>query len=406
MTALKVIANTILSLLLFLCLILMGAAVTVNATALSSGFITGQINKLDIVMLFNEQVLPDLQQNETFEDYPEFTASLQAAVENNSPALKSALNSAVKDVYGYVAGNKDLDLRYTLKNSLLDPDLAAQILNDIDISMIIPDLLKEDMPFKSVEIAGSITDLSLYLDEAAAAIEPELKQQVIDLIPDIYSYLLGESSTLEFTISTGPLVADMGAALKSAFLASPPSALSSMPQNDLSLAFDTAWAQTRTQIPASIDIDSGEIGVEQPGEITQALDDAETTLAEVREWVGYYRLAFWGLVLLVVLWTGLIILVNRDVKINCRLIGGLFTGYGLAEAIGILISRGFIHNLALSEFDAPASLQPWILQLTDSLTNPLLIFAVCCAVTGVALIVLSFFYHRDQSISSQAEPAR
>jgi fucose permease len=98
-----------------------------------------------------------------------------------------------------------------------------------------------------------------------------------------------------------------------------------------------------------------------------------------------------------------IILVNRDVKIKLPPDRGLFTGYGLAEAIGILISRSFIHRLALSEFDAPASLQPWILQLTDSLTNPLLIFAVCCAVTGVALIVLSFFYHRNQSISPQAE---
>jgi hypothetical protein len=304
MTVLKVIANTILSLLLFLCLILMGIAVTVSSTALSSGFVTGQINKLDAVALFNEQVLPDLQQNETFEDSPEFTASLQAAVENNTPALKNAIDIAVEDVYGYVAGNKDLDLRNTLKNSLLDPDLAAQILHDIDISMLIPDLLEEDMPFKSVEIAGSTTDLSLYLDEVAAAIEPELKQQVIEQIPAVYSYLLGESSTMEINIATSPLVADIGESLKSAFLASPPSTLSSMPQDELSLAFDVAWSQTRTQIPASIDIDSEEIGMEQPDKITQALDDAETALAEVKEWVGYYRLGFWGLVLLVVLWTG------------------------------------------------------------------------------------------------------
>jgi hypothetical protein len=403
MTALKVIANTVLSILLFLSLVLMGIAVTVSSTALSSSFVTGQINRLDAVALFNEEVLPDLQQNETFEDYPEFTAGLQAAVENNTPALKNAIDIAVRDVYGYVTGNKDLDLRRTLKNSILDPDLAAQILRDVDISMLIPDLLEEDMPFKSVEIAGSTTDLSLYLDEVATAIEPELKQQVIEQIPAVYSYLLGESSTMEINIATSPLVADIGESLKSAFLASPPSTLSSMPQDELSLAFDVAWSQTRTQIPASIDIDSEEIGMEQPDEITQALDDAETALAEVKEWVGYYRLAFWILVVLTILWTGLIILVNRDVKTNCRLIGGLFAGYGLAEATGLLVSRGFIHSRILTESDIPASLHTWIVQLSDSITNPLLIFSICCAVTGIILVVLSFFYHRDQLTPPQPE---
>jgi hypothetical protein len=403
MTALKVIANIFLSLLLFLCLILTGVAITVNATALSSGFITGQINKLDIVTLFNEEVLPELQDDETLEDYPGFITGLQTAVENNVPALKSAVNSAVKDVYGHVAGSEDLDLRRTLKNSLLDPDLTANILNDIDISPFIPDLLKEDTLFESMEIAGHYIDLSSYMDEVATVIEPSLKQQFIDQIPALYSYLLGENSTLEISIATGPLVADIGAALKSAFLASPPTPLSSMPQNELSLAFDTAWAQTQTQIPANINVDSEEIGLEQPDEITQALDDAKTTLAEVKEWVGYYRLAFCGLVLLTILWIGLIILVNRDVRINCRVIGGVFATYGIGEAVGLLVSRGFIHSLALSEFDAPASLQPWIAQLIDSITNPLLVFSIGCAVIGVILIVLSFFYHRTPAIPLQSE---
>ncbi len=405
MTALKVIANTILSLLLFLCLILMGIAVTLNATALSSNFATGQINKLDAVTLFNEEVLPELQQNETFQDYPEFITSLQTSVENNTPALKSAVNRAVRDVYGYVAGSKGLNLRQTLKDSLLDPGLAAAILHDIDISLIIPDLLKEEMPFSSVEIAGNITDLSPYLDEVATVIEPELKQQLIDHIPALYSYLLGESSAFEISIAINPLVEDIGAALKSAVLASPPAALASLSQDELSLAFDAAWPQTRAKIPADIVIGSEEMGIDQPDGISQTLDDAEENLAQAKEWVGYYRLAFWGLVLLTLLWIGLIILVNRDVRINCRLIGGLFVTYGIGETIGILVSRGFIRSLVLSEFDAPASLQSWVSQLIASLTNPLLIFSICCAVTGVILIVLSFFYHRAPSISAQPETA-
>ena len=115
MKVLKALASTLLSLLLFICLIVMGVAVTLNSTALNAGFITGQIDKLDVVTLFNEEALPTIQKDEQLAAHPEVITSIQNTVEQNAPALKNAVNKAISDIYGYLLHGETLDLRQTLQ---------------------------------------------------------------------------------------------------------------------------------------------------------------------------------------------------------------------------------------------------------------------------------------------------
>ena len=140
--------------------------------------------------------------------------------------------------------------------------------------------------------------------------------------------------------------------------------------------------------------------LEQPAEIAQAFENAETGLAEARKGIVYYQEGFWGLVgLTLVLILG-IILINRSVKVSCRILGGIFATYGITEAIGLIISRGLVHSQLLSLSGVPESLQPWLVQLADSLMNPLLVFSIFCAALGVTLFVVSFLYHRKQEPSA------
>jgi hypothetical protein len=397
MTVLKAIASTLLSLLLFVCLTVMGVAITVNATALNSGFITRQIDKLDVVALFNEEALPELQKDEQLAGHPEVIAAIQNAVTNSAPALKSAVNKAVSDIYQYLLHGGTLDLRQTLKSSALDPQLAISILNDIDFSTVVHDLLLESLPTEGLVIAGFEIDPAPYIDSVIPVIEPWFKEQVQILIPELYDYVLGDRDTLDLSIPISPVLDDIASTLKSAILASPPPSLAGLSQSQLSQAFDVAWAQTLPQMPVSIEINPSENAFEQPAEVAQGFEDAERGLAEARRFVAYYQAGFWGLVGLTLILILGIILINRNVKVNCRILGGVFATYGITEAAGVIISRGLIHKqMASSLTEVPSSIQPWLVQLVDSLLNPLLIFAISCAVLGVILFVVSFLYRRTQ----------
>jgi hypothetical protein len=400
MTILKAIASTLLSLLLFVGLTVMGVAITVNAAALNSGFITRQIDKLDVVALFNEEALPELEKDVNLAGHPEVISGIRDAVANNAPAVKTAVNKAVTDIYAYLTHGGTLDLRQTLKGSILDPQLAVSIVNSLDLSLYIHDQLVESLPPETIVIAGFDVDLTPYVDDVVPVIEPYFKEQVALALPRIYDYILGDSPALELSVPVGPVLNDVRSALKSAILDSPPPSLAGMPGIALSLGFDVAWEQALPEIPVAFDIVQPEGGFENSDEINQAFQDAERGLSEARKYVAYYQAGFWGLVSLTLMLIGGIILINRNVKVNCRILGGVFATYGITEAAGVIISRGLIHNqMASSLTEVPSSIRPWLVQLVDSLMNPLLVFSIFCAALGVTLFVVSFLYHHKQEPS-------
>ncbi len=397
MKVLKVLANALLGILLLLCLSVMGVAVTVNATALNSGFITGQIDKLDVVTLFNEEALPELQKQEKLAAHPEVITSIQNAVIHNSPAVKSAVDRAIFNIYSYLLHDGTLDLRNILRTSVLDPQLPISILKDVDLSIYIRDLLLENLPMESVEIAGTDVDLKLYSDNIVAVIQPWFKEQLTLLLPGLYDYVLNDNSSLDLNIPTSSILANIGATLKSAILASPPPSLANLSQAKLSLAVDMFWSQTVSQIPETIDLSSSEIGLEPPTKIGQGLDNAQHKLAETRRGIAIYQEGFRGLVAFTILLLLIVILINRDIKAFCRILGGIFITYGITEAVGVIISRALIHSQLLSLYEMPGPLQLWLVQFVDSLTNPLLIFSISCVAIGVIFFVASYLYiHRQE----------
>jgi hypothetical protein len=391
MKALRVIASVLLSLLLFVCLIAMGVAVTVNSTALSPRFVTTQIDRLDVVSLFNEQLLPELQKSQELSDHPEVITAIQNTVVKDSPAVKAAIDHAVNDIYAYLLHGGALDLRLTLKNSVLDPKLAISIINDVDLSPIIDSLLVDQLPLASADVAGFNIDLTPYVPAITAVVQPWFKGQLAQLLPQVYDYILGYTSALNTDLPISGVLNDIHSSLKAAVLASPPSAISILTKDQLSQAFDSAWTNLLPQLPATLSV-SSEIGFEQPSQITQSLDDVQTSLADARAAIVTYQQVFWGLVALILVIVAMIIVVNRDVKNICRILGSVLVPYGVIEAGGLIAARVAAHSRLVGLSDMPQALRPWVLQLADAATNPLLIFALACAVLGIVLFVFSFIY--------------
>ena len=390
MEILRVAANLLLSILLFICLAAMGAAVTTSATVLNPGFVNSQINKLDIVGLFNEKAVPELQKTQEIAAHPEVIASIQTAVADNAPALKNAAEKSVSDIYAYLIHGGTLDLKSTLKTSVLDPSLAVSIINQVDFPPYIRQVLIDNLP--DLTIAGMTLDPTPYLDTVNAVIQPYFKEQIGLLVPKYYSYLLGDSPTLDLNIPVEPVLDNIRTALKAAVLAKPPTEFAGLPPELLSQGFDMAWEITLPQIPDSVDV-AAETGLKIPGPITSQLSDAEHSLTDARQGFVYYREAFWGLAgVILVLMLG-IALVNRRIKTTYRVLGLVFAVYGILETSGLLIGLSLIYSKLASLSDIPVSLRPWLIQLADAATKPLLIFAVCCAAAGIILFIVSLLYH-------------
>ncbi len=385
------IANVLLSIMLFICLIGMGAAVMASATAFNPHFITSQIDRLNIVGIFNEKAVPELQKTDELAEHPEIIVGLQSAIEKNSPALKNALDKAVSDVYAYLIYGHAIDLKTTLRSSLMDPSLAASIINQMDLTPYINQVIVDNLP--DLNIGGTDLDPTPYLPTVDAVIQPYFKSQVAMLLPRIYDYMLGNSQSLDLNVPVGPVIDSIYSALKTAVLASPPSDFASLPPDLLSLGFDIAWQVTLPKIPASVDI-VAETGISLPIPITGRLDDAQRTLKDVRQGVIYYQKGFWGLVGLSLFIMALITLTNFNLKKTYLVLGRTFACYGILETAAVVVTRVLIHSRIASLSGIPVSLQPWIIQLADTATNPLLVFAVCFSAAGIILVTVSALYRR------------
>ncbi len=391
MRIIRAIANILLSIMLFICLLIMGGAMTANATALDPHFITSQVDRLDITGLFDEKAAPELQNTGELDQHPEVITSLQSAIEKTSPALKSTLDKVVSDIYAYLIRGQTLDLKTTLRSSLMDPSLVASILNQVDFSPYISQVLLDNLT--NLDISGISLDPTPYLPTVDAVLQPYFKSQLVLLLPRIYDYLLGDSQTLDLSMPVGPILDDIHSALKTAVLAFPPADFAGLPPDLLGMGFDIAWQITLPQVPESVDI-IAETGISLPTPITSQLEDAQSTLKNIRQGVIYYQEAFWGLIGLTLFFIAFIALVNFNLKRTYLVLGTTFTCYGILEAAGVIVARVLIHNRLASLSGVPASLQPWLSQLADTTTNPLLIFAACFTAAGIILITVSTIYRQ------------
>jgi hypothetical protein len=207
----------------------------------------------------------------------------------------------------------------------------------------------------------------------------------------VYDDILGKTQALDLVISLEPITEKLKDVLRPAFLEAPPPELAGMSPAELEQAFDQLYAEFSSQIPATVEL--VETDPEIQAQVGEALADAETILADVKEFIGYYQAGFGVLIGLMLLLVAAIVLVNREVRSSSRILGIVFLAYGVFELIGILITRSVARTQVPT--DVPSSLQTWLVQLTDSSLAPLQALSIALIVAGAALVTVSLLYKRQ-----------
>ncbi|MDP3880347.1 MAG: hypothetical protein Q8Q07_08620 [Dehalococcoidales bacterium] len=395
MSLIKSLALSLLGFLLFLSLSTFGSALVVKNTLLDPDFVTAELESLDIASLSEEFSTLQAPGGETA---TEMKAALVKTITSLEPLIKERLNTAIYTIYDYLLDeSQSLDLALTLKNTVLSTDFIVSLAEELDISSLAGEYLKQQISGNiPPEMAFLTENINQSLDKVITELRPWLKEQIVAAADPLADYLLGESQSFSIVISLEPVKEGVRDKLWAALLESPPPQLTLIPREMWEPLFDQFYQEFAAGIPATFELDQNLIGTETPASIAEALTSAEETLAEAKLYVSYFLLGYTLLIVFMALLVLGIILISRDVKYITRTLGTTLAVYGVFQFAGVLIARQFAGKpLPLGEI--PPTLQTWLTQLFYDILSPMLTFSLYVLAGGVVLLIVSFVYNPRQS---------
>lgn len=290
-------------------------------------------------------------------------------------------------------------MAFALNITLLNTDFVVAEVDKLDMpaltrqladTLIIPQL-PQDMAFLKNPIYASVADFS-----------PSLKEQLKTGIRSAYDYFQGRSQKLGLTISLDPLKTSLRDRARQAFLQNLPPQLAGLPPALVDQYFNQVYQQYSQVIPPSFTLDETTMG-------TQAL----AQVRQVKQYVGYFPLVYWGLIAFMLLLIAGIILINRDVKKVTRELGVNLLIYGVFGYASILATRYLIGQYLdpvvsslSSSLAMPQALLSWLSQVTDDVAalTPLQVFSLSLLAIGIVLVVISFVYRPRRTEGETAHP--
>jgi len=413
-------------------------ASTLRNTVLTSDITLSLINKIAVFFLASESLGGELT-----EQIPEELDFLADQIDDLMPELTSRIeqqiSANVDQLLDYLLGQ-----RQTI-NIVISLQGIAETLEDSlreHLMEVSPDVLKPRFEeILTEQITQLIPAEAAHLSEVAITDEWVDQQTNIALNP-VLSYMLGESSSLNVTISLDPVLANLEEPLKQEFMESPPPELAGLSSSEVEQYFDDYYQELIQDISSTIVIDENMLGADLPaqidelfsdlaqmmpasfnigemlaevipaGQITDALTEAEGKLAEVRqdiadaletaeegleqarEYIGYFQLGYKLLIGFIVLLILGIIFTNRQVKGATRNVGTIFLTYGVLWFAGIFVTKYFIKKAQLPWTEIPPSLEAQLPRLVNDFSAPLQWFSLGLLIGGAVLIVVSFVYPR------------
>jgi len=376
-------------------------AQVLSDTFLNEDFVADLLAEVDIATVAEAAV-------DTDEMDEEFLSSVIDTVSEIELGLKEQVAAAADPVFDYLlAETDDLDLVQTLRSTLLSTDFTTTLIDKLDISSLalefleehLTDIIPEDMDFLIDE-----------LDNTIASLEPAIKQALSDT-DQILDYLLGETSSLSIVVSLEPVRDDLEDALRQTVLDNLPPAWGGLSQGEIDQRINDFLTDAMDMIPATFEFDEELLGSELPEQVTDALAEAEDALAEardgihdrlleaedtleeVRSYLGWGIMGYWGLIAVIVVLILAIIAIYRQVKGTSLHLGIMFLVLGIIECVVVFVGRG-IGSRLIAELDIPAAVQHLPDKLITDVTGPLAAFSIGLIVVGVILIAAAILYPR------------
>jgi len=388
MTVLKGFALAFLSFILFVSLFAFGVAFTVNGTALNPRFISAQVDRLDVGALAEEELAPTT--HGTFS--PELAAAVATAAGKLQTQLKAEFRAATTEVYDYLLGRTDrLDLPATLKGTVFSPSFVSAVLDEPAMTALVKQSIKDEIT------AGlSAQDrqvISPYLEKTLPSLAPWIRQQANAVAGPVVDYLLGQTPILNVVISLGTMKETLRVSLHDAFVASPPAQLAGASPAEIEAAFSQYWDRYSPEIPATFVVDRAALGLDPSVSIRQSLDDAAAGLAEARRAIGYFRLGYVLLIVLLALLVLGIIAIHRNVKGSALNLGIIALVCGILQYVGFAVGGYYARRaIASVDTDLPGALRSWLPGLQTAALRPLEVFGLVLVGLGLVLIALSILY--------------
>ena len=393
MSALKIVAIALLSLLLVLCLVVFGLLFSIKMTAFNTGYVKNRLETLPVAALLEEAEF-----DEGMEDNPELVELLKSVILDNETEIKQQTGELVDIVYDYLKGKRDnLEPAQALSQTVMDTDFATSILASADLAPLMEEIIENMLDEVILPYDLSVEP---YIDDIAYDLEPWLKTQATAAIPPVFDYILSFSQDTNITISLEQPTAIIRDTLRQEFLQSLPAEFAGMTPAELEQEFDRVFNDFAGDIPTEIDISAEFIASDMQSEVTRSLADAEEAFTESRRYIGYFNLTYGMLIGFILLLIAGIILIYREVRGASRTLGSIFLSHGVFSLIAVFIARSVSGGQMSRLEDIPSSMQEWITQSIASTLTPMLILAIVLLIIGAALLAVSFFYKRNQPAGS------
>ncbi len=394
MNVLKGLAVALLCFLLFLSLSIFGIAFTVQSTALNPDFVTSEINRLDVSSFVNE-----FMQIESPPEVPELEEVIHETIGKLEPVVKERLDDTIHAVYDYFPNDtENLELNSVLRENFLTADFAASVIDNIDISELAGIFIRQQL---TEAIPLEIENLDEFLLDAIDEAEPAIKAELVAVADPVFDYILGQSQTLDASISLVEVKEVLKENIVQSLLESPPPELATLPEKMQAEMVNAFYDEMAAQIPSDIPLDESIIGADVPANFDEALNNVEETLGEASIYVGYFQTVYVLLIVFMILMVIGVVLIIRDVKIITRRLGTPMISYGAIQYAAIWASRYLMRGQIPFPPEIPEFVKAWVFQFIDNLMRPLEIFSLALLITGVVLVVISYVYKRRQ----EPEPA-
>lgn len=393
---LKGLALGVVGFLLFVSLLALGAGTSINFTVLNPGFINGQIKKLDLADVITESVLD----SGAVDDAPQaIRAFLQNGLPEYSDELKDAAAEATNLFYDYLLGRTDtLDLQITLGETVLAPELIYSLAEKIDWPDMAEELMKENAGRNVDPVFIYLID---YIDDAAAKMETWANAALRDIVPPLHQYLLGSTDSLDIYVPLDEPFTTLYVTLFDVYTAFPPPELSGLTTNQKIAAFNEFfYFQLTYGWPDAIEINSSFFAGALEA-LNQGLIDLKGEIERLKGYVGDYWLAFYGLILFVLILIGLAYLVMRHKKKILLYGGSIFFVFGLVGFVSIMVTNAVI-GINTDFGSVPSAFQYWLPGLVESALRPFLFFSIFAGVLGISAIITSLVIQPDnQKVASR-----
>ena len=353
MKFLKGLGTFVLGFLLFFSLSLFSVAFMIHGTVLSPGFVSREVNKIDV-----PAVARDIAEERLAEQLPEGADFLKEValdvIATKEPWIKEQLDNSINAVYDYFLDKTD---KFEITVSMTD---VKSTLDDV-LWQAARNHLREQLSGMSDEEAH------VYLQGIIAQFPRENLPALLAVIPESTFNQYTEQFLLEFAgREQSTLLTDI-----------------------LEIAvreyFNQYVADFVDQIDDRYTLDESSM-----------TPDTIESLQTVKKYVGYFRAAFYWLIAAMVVFAALIFLINRDVKTTTRALGIDLLVFGAFELAGVLLVRNANPLQYITEVSLlPASLETWSQSVFRDVLNVSLYFSIGVLVVGAALLVVSIVVKRN-----------